>query len=303
MFGFLNIDKTKHKTSRDTVNLVQRIVREKSRSIKVGHAGTLDPLATGVLAICVGPATRLIQYLQQAKKTYLATFEFGLESDTEDLYGTLEYLEKRPISESQLTDVLPEFIGQIEQMPPQFSALKVNGVRAYEAARKGKQVDLKPRPVTIYDLKLTSLDYPMFQIEICCGSGTYVRSLGRDIARRLDTGAVMTKLQRTSIGRLDVTKAVEAESLSIENIESKLIAPQDVLDLKVESVPREQLGKFVNANVWNASPQVSDEVLMAVDDDQRLQAILRRRDGGHYTPYVNFANYWVEKENCPRDGA
>ncbi|MFK7767991.1 MAG: tRNA pseudouridine(55) synthase TruB [Mariniblastus sp.] len=289
MFGFLNIDKAIHKTSRDAVNVVQRIVRPS----KIGHAGTLDPLATGVLAICVGPSTRLIQYLQRSSKTYLATFEFGLESDTEDKYGTLTQMEKKPISQSDLESVLPEFVGKIEQMPPKFSAIKVNGQRAYDLARKGKTVVLKARPVSIYQIELKQYEYPNFQLEICCGTGTYIRSLGRDIARRLETGAVMTKLQRTKIGDLDIADAVQAEDLTIDNIESHLIAPQGVLDLKVENVPNDQLARFVDGHHWETDVSVPDDELMAVDDAGRLQAILKRREAGLYTPKINFSKYWA----------
>jgi tRNA pseudouridine55 synthase len=205
------------------VDHVQRLVRP----AKVGHAGTLDPLATGVLVVCVGGATRLIEYVQAQAKVYEARFLLGQSSPTEDVDGEITLLENptRPTRE-QIENVLPEFTGAIMQVPPQFSALKVQGRRAYDLARAGKTADLQPRPVTIHALQIVGYEYPELQLSIECGSGTYVRSLGRDIARRLGTEAVMASLERTRIGCFDLATATRVEAITSETIESLLLPPR-----------------------------------------------------------------------------
>ena len=147
LFGVLNVNKPAELTSRDVVN---RIVRQCPRKTKVGHAGTLDPMATGVLVVAIGPATKLIQYAQGSNKTYIGSFRLGLRSDTEDITGTVEELpDAHPITQSDLVAAFDQFTGQIMQTPPQYSAVKVDGQRAYKAARQGKSLDIKPRPTHI----------------------------------------------------------------------------------------------------------------------------------------------------------
>src|SRR4051794_5854504 len=157
MFGLLNIDKPAGLTSRDVVNVVQRLVRPH----KVGHAGTLDPLATGVLIVALGPATRLVEYVQRMAKTYQATFLLGRTSDTEDVEGTVMELDRAPIPNAHEIDAaLPAFVGTIQQTPPAYSALKVAGRRAYQMARRGEAVELAARPVEIHGIEVIRYDYP-----------------------------------------------------------------------------------------------------------------------------------------------
>ena len=292
MFGFLNVDKAKYKTPRQVVTAIQQLCRP----FKVGHAGTLDPMATGVLTICVGPATRLTTHAQAMPKTYLAGFRLGFESDSEDVYGNIEELaDAHLVSESDIEAVLPEFIGEIDQLPPRFSALKVDGKRAYKLARKGVEFELKSRKVLIEDLQLKSLSYPDFEIEIKCGSGTYVRSLGRDIGRRLGSGAIMTSLQRTSIGGFHVSDAIHSDDITLESINSNLTKPQDYIEnLNYISVPDEQLQLFANGHAWAPKMPTDCPQLGAIDSSGRLLAILNRRSADRYTPKTNFSKYWLE---------
>ncbi len=175
MFGILNLDKPPGLTSRDAVNGVQRLAYPN----KVGHAGTLDPLATGVLVVCLGKATRLIEFVQQQPKHYLAEFDLGLTSDTEDIEGDVRQMDDAaPVSYEDIRNALPRFVGQIMQRPPAYSALKIKGRRAYKLARRGETVELAPRPINVYSLKLVHFHYPRVTLDIVCGSGTYVRSLG-----------------------------------------------------------------------------------------------------------------------------
>ncbi len=213
--GVLNLNKPTGVTSRHVVNIVQRFPGRKTR---VGHAGTLDPLASGVLVVPVGPATRLIEYIQQMPKTYRAEFLLGCQSDTEDTDGEVTRLNSPPEpSQEDIRAALPRFTGTIQQRPPAYSALRVGGKRAYDLARKGKQVELAPREIVVHRLILDGYDYPNLQLTIECGSGTYVRSLGRDLAESLGTAAVMSSLVRTAIGPFHVEEAIEPESLTQEN--------------------------------------------------------------------------------------
>ncbi len=192
------------------VDMVERLVRP----AKVGHAGTLDPLATGVLVVCVGSATRLIEYVQRMPKSYVGTFLLGRQSTTEDIEGEVVELADPPVP--VLEDILcaaKKLEGNILQRPPAFSALKINGRRAYKMARKGEEVKLQARPVSIHRIAVRSYEYPRLVLEVDCGSGTYIRSLGRDLAESLGTAAVMSGLVRTAIGKFDLEEAQDPGKL------------------------------------------------------------------------------------------
>ena len=206
MFGIFNINKPAGWTSRDVVNRVQRLVRP----AKAGHAGTLDPLATGVLVVCVGPATKLISYVQQQLKEYEATFILGQSSPSDDVETEICELEQPPIPTREAIEAkLPDFVGTIQQRPPLYSAIKVEGQRAYKLARGGSDMELPARPVEIYELSVTAYEYPELCLKIRCGSGTYVRSIGRDLADSLGTAAVMSALTRTAIGKFQVQEGLD----------------------------------------------------------------------------------------------
>jgi tRNA pseudouridine55 synthase len=212
-FGILSINKPAGCTSRDAVNRVDRL----TWPVKSGHAGTLDPLATGVLVVCVGQATRLIQYVQQLPKRYEAKFLLGHRSVTDDVEGAVEVLaEAVPPSREAVERVLPQFLGEIDQRPPAHSAIKVGGQRSYERARRGEKFELPARKVAIHRLDIRRYEYPELELGIECGSGTYVRSLGRDLATALGTSAVMSALVRTAIGEFHVTDAVPLDTLTAE---------------------------------------------------------------------------------------
>lgn len=220
LFGLLNIHKPQGITSRQVVNQIQKLVRP----AKVGHAGTLDPLATGVLVVCVGPATRLIRFVQDQPKEYIGEFILGKRSDTDDSTGNVtETVDCPTISQQQLESCLPAFQGQIEQVPPQFSAVHIDGQRAYKLARRGESFDIQPRIVEVYELELLAFEFPRFQLRIVCGSGTYIRSIGRDLGEVLGCGAMMDSLARTRIGNFKLTSAVKLnDETSIETIAGQL---------------------------------------------------------------------------------
>ena len=232
--GFLNLDKPAGLTSRDVVNRVQRLVRP----AKVGHAGTLDPLATGVLVVAVGAATRLIEFVQELPKEYRATFLLGRTSPTEDIEG--EVVELPHAGVPALADLIAattRLTGTNLQRPPVFSALKVAGRRAYQLARRGETPQLAPRPITIDRFDVLRYEYPELETSIRCSSGTYVRSLGRDLAESLGTGAVMSALVRTAIGRFRLAGCCSLELLNAERILDALLP----MSRAVEHLPRQDL--------------------------------------------------------------
>lgn len=224
--GLLNLNKPIGVTSRDVVNQVSRPLRK----AKVGHAGTLDPLASGVLVVCVGPATRLIEYVQRMPKTYRATIRLGATSDTLDADGQVaEMVDPRIPSEDEIRHALGEQVGTISQMPPQFSALKIGGQRAYDLARSGQTVELEARRVEVYRIELLHYEWPKLDIQIDCGSGTYIRSIARDVGEILGCGGLIEVLTRTQIGPFSQRSALDPESLSRETIPGLLSPASEAL--------------------------------------------------------------------------
>ncbi len=232
--GLLNLNKPAEMTSRQAVNLVER----QTRPVRAGHAGTLDPLASGVLVVCVGAATRLIGYVQRMPKHYRGTFLLGRQSPTEDIEGEVTELPNAPRpTREQIVAAAVRLVGRIEQRPPAFSAIKVAGRRAYELARQGRLPELAARPVLIYAIEVTEYRYPELLLDVACGSGAYIRSLGRNLAGLLGTSAVMSALVRTSIGSFTLEDAVDPRQLKRDDWLSFLQPPLRA----VEYLPRLQL--------------------------------------------------------------
>ena len=275
--GILNLNKPGGWTSRDAVNRVQSLV---GRKTKLGHAGTLDPLARGVLVVPVGAATRLIEYVQQMPKTYRAAFRLGCTSDTEDSEGTVTELESPPVpGEEEIRRVLPRFVGKILQRPPAYSALKVAGQRAYALAREGKTVELAPREIIVYRVELDDYTYPRLGLTIECGSGTYVRSLGRDLAESLGTGAVMTGLERTAIGPFRVEEALDPNDLNQDNLSDSLLpAGMAVSHLPTITLDDEGVRRIQNGLTIPRPSEIDPQrETVAVDRGGRLIGILTGR--------------------------
>ncbi len=246
----LNLHKPRGITSRGAVDAVKRLVRP----AKCGHAGTLDPLASGVLVVCVGKATRLIEYVQQMPKQYRATFLLGRTSPTEDLEGEVTELVDAPVpSRLAIEEACTRFVGTIEQRPPVFSALKIKGRPAYALARKGRTVELAARPVTIHSLEVVTYEYPELVLDITCSAGTYVRSLGRDLGESLGTGAVMSDLVRTAVGPFTLHTAVAPGELSRDNLGEHM---QPAL-AAVESLPRVMLSRRNKSRNLNSGGHLS----------------------------------------------
>ena len=277
-FGFLNINKPPRETSRWVVDRVQRLVRPS----KAGHAGTLDPLATGVLVVALGQATRLIEHVQQARKSYRATFLLGRSSDTEDVTGTVVDLLDPPVPTLDAIQAAAKSLtGEIQQRPPAYSAVKVKGQRAYDLARAGKEVDLKARPVRVYDIQILEYAYPQLVLDIQCGGGTYVRTLGRELAERCGTCAVMGALVRTAIGGFLLEDTIDVESLSLETIRARLLpAVTAVPELSKLTVRAEEIVKLANGVVIGNRWNVPAGEFAAVDEAGELVAILSADERG-----------------------
>lgn len=229
MKGLLLIDKPKGWTSFDVVNYVRKIVAtaegKKPRSIKVGHTGTLDPMATGLLVLCVGKEyTKKVPILIKHDKTYVSEVTFGAKSTTGDAEGDI-VLDESPVvrDKSNLNAVIPSFMGVIKQTPPAYSAVKVDGKRAYELAREGKEVVISEREVIVHDIYVQSFDWPKVTLVCHVGSGTYIRVLAEDIGKALGTNGYLSALRRTVVDTWSVDQALTIEELSAESIRDNLL--------------------------------------------------------------------------------
>ena len=212
--GVLNIDKPKGLTSHDVVGRIRRLSGQR----KAGHTGTLDPMATGVLVVCLGQATRLIEYMRSDPKKYRATIRFGITTNTYDAEGdTVNRHDISRLAPDQLRPVLSKFLGEIQQCPPVFSAIKRDGRPLYKAARKGITVLVDPRPVTIYDLQWIAWQPPDLTLDVSCSPGTYIRSLAHDLGRAVETGAHLAGLIRTANGPWRLDQAVALTELDEAN--------------------------------------------------------------------------------------
>ena len=303
MFGFLNIKKSCGQTSREAVDVVSRAIRSTiGRRLKLGHAGTLDPLADGVLVLAVGPATRLIHFVQQQPKSYIGKFQLGVWNETLDLENELIPVEDAPsVLKHNLESALGSFVGQIEQVPPIYSANKFEGKRGYVLARQGKPVNPKPKSVEIKKLELVEFQDPHFTIRVECGSGTYIRSLGRDIAQHLGTKAVMLSLTRTAIGpfQLDDSIDLDNDSSLFEQIEQKLCAPGFVLaDMCCCQLTESQLKSVFYGTKLDLPDSGGAEQLAGFDSNNHLIAVFERASDGTYRPAINFSSYYGKERSA-----
>ena len=224
MDGILLVDKPKGWTSFDAVAKVRGILRVSGEpKPKVGHTGTLDPLATGLLVLLIGQATKQATELTKTDKTYQVTVKLGETSTTGDDEGKKTFVSEREPSNEAVQTVLRSFLGEIEQVPPAYSAIKVNGQRAYKLARQGKDVKIEPRKVKIYSITNIKLDFPRLEFCAKVSSGTYVRTLAEDIGQKLATGAYLTNLRRTQVGKFEVKDALDLQQITAEGIYQHLI--------------------------------------------------------------------------------
>lgn len=237
MNGYLLINKDKGPTSHDIVYKVRKIAQTK----KVGHTGTLDPIATGLMVVCIGSATKASDYITNGDKAYIATMAFGFTSDTLDNTGEITVLEKKELTAEEITNAIHQFKGDISQFPPMYSAKKINGQKLYELARQGKTVERAPVAIQIKDIKILEIKDNKAVFFVQCSKGTYIRSLIDDIGKSLNYGAIMTDLVRVQSGIFDMQKQKAytiAELSSFENLDEieKLLYPVDTAFLNYKKL-------------------------------------------------------------------
>ena len=204
------IDKPKNVTSYDVIRYLKN---EYPKKTKIGHTGTLDPFATGLLIILIGKATKRFDEFSKFKKRYLVTGQFGIETNTYDITGQVENTSNKLIRKSQLSGILANYIGEYDQIPPKFSAKKIKGKKAYELARAGVEFKIKPKRITCFDIQITCYDFPNFQLDVTCSSGFYIRSLVYEIGHKLGTFATCIELCRTQIGSYKLKNASKPNCL------------------------------------------------------------------------------------------
>jgi tRNA pseudouridine55 synthase len=286
IFGFLNLDKPLGMTSHDVVAKIRRELKVK----KVGHAGTLDPLATGVLIICLGGATRLSEYVMRSAKVYRAEVRLGIATNTYDAEGeiTAEH-DPSALSVDDVRAALNAFQGNIEQIPPMYSAIKQNGRKLYEMARSGQVVEREARPVTIESIRIVDWSPPQMTLEVVCGAGTYIRSLAHDLGEALGVGAHLSGLIRCASGNFKLDDAVSPDSLiAAEDWSEYIVSPHDALSpmpeihLDAAAVTHVQHGRAVEGET-----AVLGQIVQAYGPDGQFLAILEG-DGDSWRPQKVF---------------
>lgn len=262
LFGFLNIYKPKGLTSHDVVARLRRITKIR----QIGHTGTLDPFATGVLPICIGKATRLIEYLDDDKE-YIATVQFGKNTTTYDLEGEITETFDKKVTENEIKTALKDFEGEISQIPPIYSAIKVNGKKLYDYARQGQDIEIKPRKVTISKIELKDFDNASqsAKILVACSKGTYIRSIAYDLGAKLECGGYLTALERTKAGKFQVNTAIKLDDLTeVSQVVENLINPLDMLSIPIHDLSESERERVSHGMAINNSDfQNSDIVILS----------------------------------------
>lgn len=286
--GIINVYKEKGFTSHDVVAKLRGIVGQK----KIGHTGTLDPDATGVLPVCLGKATKLCDLLTDKNKTYEAVLLLGKTTDTQDITGeVLEEKSTEALTEEKVREAIEGFIGDYEQIPPMYSALKVNGKKLYELAREGKVIERKARPVKILDIQILEIDLPKVRMEVSCSKGTYIRTLCHDIGEKLGCGGCMESLIRTRVStfRIEDAKTLdEIETLKQEGKLAELLVP---IDAMFPSYPKITVKDDWNAFAKNGNPLDLKMLKEACGQDEETQVRLYDESGKFIAIYQ-----WKEKK-------
>lgn len=287
--GILNIHKTGGMTSHDVVARVRHITGQR----KVGHAGTLDPMATGVLLLCLGQATRVSEYLMSGDKTYLARICLGISTDTYDADGQVTARAAVNVGRDQVEQTLSQFVGTLEQVPPMYSAIKREGTPLYKLARRGEVAAREARTVQIKTFTLLRWEPPELEMQVECSKGTYVRSLAHDLGQRLGCGAHLIGLVRTCSGRFRLEQAVtlvELEQAFLRGEGPQLVLPIDVALQGFPSVALDPVAadKVLVGQRVALRDQPSGDVCRVYDLEGRLLALLRRSDDGLWQPFKVF---------------
>lgn len=265
--GILNIYKEKGYTSHDVVAKLRGIVGQK----KIGHTGTLDPDATGVLPVCLGKATKVCDLLTDKDKTYRAILRLGITTDTQDVSGqVIKERDPRGLKEEEVRQAILSFVGAYEQVPPMYSALKVNGKKLYELAREGKTVERKSRPVHIHEIQIQEMNLPRVEFTVTCSKGTYIRTLCHDVGEKLGVGGCMEELERIAVGRFHLRDALtlkEIQEMKEEGTLEEVLRPVDSVFLQY---PKMQVKASCESLAFNGNPlpKKGVEVFEGAKEDQ-----------------------------------
>jgi len=273
MLGFLNINKPSGMTS----NTVVQQLKKRFKIKKIGHFGTLDPLASGVLPIAIGKATRLFEYSLEKRKAYTVVFDFGYSTDTLDVTGTILQEGGYIPTKSEIESVVSSMLGKQAQIPPLYSAKNVNGRRAYDLAREGVEFELSPKEITIYKFNLVEqVSETKFKFDVECSSGTYIRAIGRDLASKLNTVATMSSLVRTMAGEFNMLSAIPLDDALEKNIEDILLSPLDVFKYfgKIE-ITEDMFNKLKNG-IKIEYDKISKDSFVICND--RVVGIVKKND-------------------------
>lgn len=287
--GIINVYKEAGYTSFDVVAKLRGITHQK----KIGHTGTLDPDATGVLPVCLGNATKLVEIMTDKRKEYVATLRLGITTDTQDISGKVLTQKNVDCSEKKILDVIYGFEGEQEQVPPMYSALKVDGKKLYELAREGKVVERKPRKITVFEIEVLDISVPEICIRVLCSKGTYIRTICDDIGNQLGCGATMTSLKRTRSGEFGVDDSytlAELEELSKAGSLEKAVKPTDAVftEYVAAGVNGELLRLAQNGNQLTASQvdkcikEEGDRSRVRLYDDKGVFFALYVKKGSRY---------------------
>ena len=290
--GIILTDKCENETSNDVIRRIKHAFGE-GKSLKIGHAGTLDPFATGLLIILLGQGTKLSRYVMAGQKTYMATLELGTETDTLDPTGNIVRKSTVPhLSHQVIREKASRFEGEIRQTPPAYSAVKHEGIRAYKLARKGREMVLKERSVTVHSLKIVSVDLPLITLRIRCSSGTYIRSIAADLGRELGPGAHLKTLRRIGIGSFSVESAFPSVEITGKELRPVLMARtvslrEAIPDIRETEIPGPLAGKVRNGycpkwdelDLASTNEECHDGLLKLVSDGN-LVAVLRIHQRG-----------------------
>jgi len=282
--GVIAVNKPAGVTSRRVVDAVARALGTKN----VGHAGTLDPLATGVVVVCVGHATKLVDFVHQLPKHYEAMFLLGRSSPSDDLETPITEEERPPRpTRAEIEQALPAFRGEILQRPCDYSAVHVDGKRAYALARKGREVDLAEKSIRIDRLEITAYDWPRLGLDIACSSGTFVRAIGRDLAAALGTAAVMESLVRTAVGQFTLAQSLALDDVSLETVRMAFLPPAvAAAHLPAFVLDGETLARAIRGDLLDLDQPGA--VLAAFDGAGDLVGMLRRHESGRHRLKPNF---------------
>lgn len=288
--GIINVYKEKGFTSHDVVAKLRGITGQK----KIGHTGTLDPDAEGVLPVCFGKATKVSDLLTDKDKTYRAVLLLGVTTDTQDISGTV--LERRPVDalcEEEVERVILGFVGTCEQIPPMYSALKVNGKKLYELAREGKTVERKARTVQIHDVKILRTELPRVEIEVSCSKGTYIRTLCHDIGKKLGCGGCMEALTRTRSGAFGIEEShrlAEIQRLKEAGAIDSLLIPVDAVFEQYREI---RIRQELDVRLRNGNPFSMDDLSELPEDQERVRVY---DSAGNFSAIYKY----VQKEQCFR---